>query len=102
MTFAVVEARLFPNAVRLNSGSSELLCDRMVVQYFLGPLDEVVIYDDEDGKKRVSHIRWSMRLRTGFPSVTASWRALAEPLDSDDESRLLLVYDKLAKASIQG
>jgi len=100
MTFAVVEAKLFRNAVRLNDGSKEMLCDRMIVQHFTGRQDNVVIYD-EDGKKKVMATRLSMRLRTGSATITSSWRELAEPLDPHDENRLLLVYDELVKASVQ-
>lgn len=101
LTFADAEAKLFRNSVRFNNGTKETLCDRVIVQHFRGPLDDVVIYE-EDGEKRVGDIRLSMNLRTGSAAITTpSWRNLAEPLDSDDENRLLLVYDKLMKISAQ-
>jgi hypothetical protein len=97
LRYSDAEAKLFRHAKRFNDGKTEMLCDQMIVQHFTGNEDNVVIYES-DGKRRVGRIRLLMGLQSGSVSTTASFSEAVEPLDTDDENRLLTIYDQLVTA----
>jgi|HubBroStandDraft_1064217.scaffolds.fasta_scaffold03661_7 hypothetical protein len=97
LRYADAEAKLFRAAKRFNDGKQEMACDQVIVQHFTGNEDNVVIYQS-DGKKRAGRIRLLMGLQSGSASTTASFSEAVEPLNADDEKRLLTIYNQLVNA----
>lgn len=99
LKYQEAEAKLFRGAKRFNDGKKEMLCDQIIVQYFSGNEDNVVIYET-DGKRRVGRIKLLMGLSSGSPATptSATINEAVEPLDADDEKRLLTIYDQLRSA----
>ncbi len=96
--YADAEAKLFRGAKRFNDGKKEIACDQIIVQHFTGNEENVVIYES-DGKRRVGRVRLLMGLQSGSVTTTANFSEAVEPLDADDEKRLLAIYDQLVNAS---
>lgn len=97
LRYSDAEAMLFRCAKRFNDGKTEMVCDQMIVQHFTGNEDNVVIYES-DGTRRVGRIRLLMGLQSGSVSTTTTFSEAVEPLDTDDENRLLTIYDQLVNA----
>jgi hypothetical protein len=98
MRYADAEAKLFRRAKRFNDGQKEMSCDQIIVQHFTGNEENVVIFES-GGKRRVGRVRLLMGLQSGSVSTTANFSEAVELLDSDDEKRLLTIYDQLVNAS---
>ena len=92
LQYADAEAKLFRGAKRLNIAGKETACDQVIVEHFKGNDDNVVIYES-DGRRLASRVRLIMNL------VPESFSETVEPPSSEDEERLLTIYDQLVRAS---
>jgi hypothetical protein len=96
ITLSDATVSVYRKGVRLNDQE----CDRMTVQHFTGSEDNVFIYDQPNGQRRVARIRMVMDLQAGSsPAIplSSNIRNAPEPISDDaEEQRLLLLYDKFA------
>ena len=111
LKFADAEAKLFLRARRINDGAKDIDCDEVIVQPVTGNEDDAVVYM-QDGERKVGRVRRQLAspddetasfptasLPTSIPtSISTSVPKISdaiEPVNSDDEKRLLAIYDRL-------
>jgi hypothetical protein len=95
--YSDAEGKLFRNARLLPDGTQ---CDLVIVQHFTGNEDKVVIYTT-DGERTIARLRLQMNFSVGSPAsrATTTTNEFLQPLDDEDQKRLLRTYDDLLAAA---
>ena len=94
LKFADAEAKLFLRAVRLKDGAADVDGDQVIVQPINGKEETAIVYM-RDGERKVGRIRQPIAQQTPGVSPVANFSDAVEPLDPEDEKRLLGIYDRL-------